>query len=160
MVYRGVAQMVERLTHNQQVGGSNPPPATKKLIQKAMAVLKGVENLIGTRLVPLTIAVADAAALGTYKGQIQGTAQIALQFIVAGADVAPIISIYGSNDLVNWDVYEITSGVTTVTLVTAGSKSVVRDSFPHEYIAIDVNKNGGTTGTISATINVKEQTTR
>lgn len=125
-----------------------------------MAVLKGVENLIGTRLVPLTIAVADAAALGTYKGQVQGTAQIALQFIVAGADVAPIISIYGSNDLVNWDVYEITSGVTTVTLVTAGSKSVVRDSFPHEYIAIDVNKNGGTTGTISATINVKEQTTR
>jgi len=122
-----------------------------------MAVLKGVENLIGTRLVPLTIAVADAAALGTYGGQIQGTAQIALQFIVAGADVAPIMTIYASNDLVNWDAVEVTSGVTAVTLVTAGSKQVWRDTFPAEYIAIDVNKNGGTTGTISATINVKEQ---
>ena len=107
------------------------------------------------QLIPVLTAIANTA-VGTFKNAINGTSQIAFQFLVIGADVAPKISIYGSNDNVNWDIYEISAGVTTKTLTTSGSTSVVRDTFPHEFLSISIDKNGGTTGTISCKLNIKE----
>ena len=106
------------------------------------------------QLIPVATNIATTAA-GTYNKQIEGISQISLQFVVDGADAAPKISIWGSNDLTNWDVYEISAGVTEATLPTSGSASYNRDSFPHEYLSVSVDVNGGTTGTIDCKLDDK-----
>lgn len=113
---------------------------------------------IDTVTTPIDIAVADLGPVGTYKAKIGGTSQAAIQFIVANADAAPKVSIWGSNDATNWDVYELPGAVTELALPLDGSASLSRDSFPHEYIAVKVDKNGGTSGTIKCSINLKNQT--
>jgi len=106
------------------------------------------------QLIPVAEPIATTAA-GTYTQQIQGISQINLQFVVDGADAAPKISIWGSNDQTNWDVYEITAGVTEATLPTTGSMSFERDMFTHEFLSVSIDENGGSTGTIECKLNDK-----
>jgi len=104
-------------------------------------------------LIPALTAI-DDSTVGEYKLQVPDASMISLQFIVTGADAAPIITVYGSNDQTNWDLYSALS--TNVILPTNGSQSIIDVAFPHEYLSISIDKNGGTTGTISATLNIKE----
>lgn len=104
-------------------------------------------------LIPALTAIADST-VGEYKLQVPDASSIALQFIIIGADVGPKVSLYGSNDLVNWDLYSALS--TDVLLPTNDSQSIIDVAWPHEYLSISIDKNGGTTGTIEATLNIKQ----
>jgi hypothetical protein len=104
------------------------------------------------QLIPLATPIATTAA-GVYDNQIEGISQVSLQFIVTGADAAPKVSLYGSNDGVNWDLYSALS--TDVILPTNGSQSIIDVAFPHEYLSVSIDINGGTTGTIECKLNNK-----
>jgi hypothetical protein len=106
------------------------------------------------QIIPVDTPIDDYAA-GDFKQAVKGTSQIALQFLV-DAEGNPKVSLHGSNDNQNWDVYDLGGGATELE-ITAASDSIIRDTFPHEYLAVSVNKNGSS-GTISCIINIKEQT--